>query len=167
MISKEILVVSLAAKYSRVLGHSLRDVSCPYASYFNAELTTALGREWSKEGFWTSRTYGFAALGMANQGAPWLRALGAWEVNWTDRHRLMLGFQGYFGFGGKKHVDVEHFHGWSHVHHQSIDLGIGYAYHTLIGGTIGFNYAHRVFAKSFPQNVNFFTFFYCLPFSLL
>lgn len=147
--------------------HSLRDVSCPYHSDFNFELTTAAGKEWSREGIWTMRTYGLGGVGIANHGAPWLRVLGVWEANCQDRHRFMLGLEGYFGFGNQRHVNTKtnHFHTWANVHHQSIDLAVGYAYHMSVWGTLGVRYAYRPFANSFPEHVNFFTLFYRLPFS--
>jgi hypothetical protein len=145
---------------------SVRDVSSPYHYYLNFELNTAIGKEWSNDNSWTMRTYGFGALGTANRGSPWLKAMGVWEANVRDTHRFLLDIEGYFGCGDKKHVDVDHFHGWARVHHQSIDLAIGYAYHMQIWGTWGLRYAHRIFAKSFPEHVNFITLFYRLPFSI-
>jgi hypothetical protein len=146
--------------------HSVRDVSSPYHYYLNFELHSAIGKEWSKDGNWTMHMYGLAAIGQANRGSPWLKGLGAWEANLANRHRFLLDFAGYFGLGSKKHVDVDHFHGWARVHHQSIDLGAGYAYHMQIWGTLALKYAYRIFAKSFPENVHFITLSYHLPFSL-
>ena len=158
---------SLVSGFSvrQVSGHSLRDVSCPYHSNINFELTNAVGKEWSKEGLWMMRTYGLAGLGIANHGSAWLRMLGGWEINHNDSHRLMLGIESYFGFGNIRHIDVNHFHGYAQVHHQSIDLTAGYAYHMRIWGSLGVNYTYRPFAKSFPEHVNFVTLFYHLPFS--
>jgi hypothetical protein len=145
--------------------HSLHDPSCPYHYEYNFELTTAIGKEYSNEGDWTMRTYGLGGIGIANQGSPWLRALGVWQINRNDRHRFNLGINGYFGMGHKRHVNVNHFNGWAHVHHQSIDLSAGYEYHMQIWGTVGLQYAYRIFANSFPEHVNFITLFYRLPFS--
>lgn len=145
--------------------HSVRDVSSPYHYYLNFELNTAVGKEWSSQGLWTMRAYGLAALGQANRGSPWLRGLGVWEGNIRDRHRFLFDIDGYFGLGNKGHVDVDRFHGWARVHHQSIDLGLGYAMHMQIWGTLGIKFAYRLFAHSFPEHVYFLTFFYHLPFS--
>jgi len=155
-----------ALNIREVSKHSVRDVSSPYHYYLNFEFNTAIGKEWSNKGAWTMRTYGLGALGMANRGSPWLKGIGIWETNLFDRHRFQLGIEGYFGLGDKKHVDVDHFHGWAKVHHQSIDLAVAYAYHMQIWGTFGLRYAHRIFAKNFPEHVNFITLFYHLPFSL-
>jgi hypothetical protein len=146
--------------------HSLRDVSCPYASYANYELTMSVGKEWSKEGEWTMRTYGYATAGIANHGSPWTQELFTWQFNWQDTHALSLFAAGDFGFGSKQHVNVHHFNGWGEFQHQSVDLGIAYRYQISIWGTLTVSYAHRVFAHNFPEHVNFFALAYYLPFSL-
>lgn len=146
--------------------HSLRDVSCPYASYANYELTVSLGKEWSKQKMWTMRTYGYATVGIANHGSVWTQELVTWQFNWQDTHALCVFAVGDFGFGGKKHVNVHHFNGWGEFQHQSIDLGIAYRYQINIWGTLTLSYAHRVFAHHFPEHVNFFLLSYYLPFSL-
>jgi hypothetical protein len=155
-----------ALNVREVSGHSVRDVSSPYHYYFNAELNTSIGKEWSSDGLWTMRTYGLTAIGMANRGSPWLKGTGVFETNILDTHRFLFDVESYFGLGSKKHIDVDHFHGWARVHHQSIDLGVAYAYHMQIWGTVGLKYAYRIFAKSFPEHVYFVTLFYRLPFSL-
>ncbi len=146
--------------------HSLRDVSCPYASYANYELTAAVGKEWSQEGDWVMRTYGYASIGIANHGSPWSQALATWQFNWQDTHALFLFGLGDFGFGDKQHVNVHHFNGWGKFLHQSVDVGIVYRYCTGIWGAISVSYAYRVFAHNFPEHVNFFAVAYTLPFSL-
>lgn len=158
--------VITAINVREVSGHSVRDVSSPYHYYFNAELSSSIGKEWSSKGWWTICTYGLGAIGTANRGSPWLKYMGVFEANIYDAHRFLFDVESYFGLGSKKHVDVDRFHGWARVHHQSIDLGAAYAYHMQIWGTLGVKYAYRVFAKSFPEHVNFITFFYHLPFSL-
>ena len=146
--------------------HFLRDVGTPYASEFNLEMTGSIGKEWSQDGMWTMRTYGFAALGFANHGYPWTRELFVWQYNVQNTHRFSIFAAGDFGFGGKQHVDVKHFNGWAKFQHQSIDLGLAYACKMSVYGTLSASYAYRVFAHNYPEHVNFFTLSYCLPFSL-
>ncbi|MES2121735.1 MAG: hypothetical protein V4492_03025 [Chlamydiota bacterium] len=146
---------------------SLRDVSSPYAGNYNVELTGAIGKEWSCGGHWTSRAYAFATGGIAEQGLPWTRALMVWQKNVQNTHHFTAFATGLFGFGTKQHVNVRHFHGWGKFHHQSIDLGASYGYHFGVYGTLSASYAYRVFARDFPENVNFFTLSYEIPFSLL
>ncbi|MBS0603996.1 MAG: hypothetical protein JSS60_03045 [Verrucomicrobia bacterium] len=146
--------------------HFLRDVSTPYAAEFNTELTCSVGKEWSENGVWTMRTYGFAAIGQANRGYPWTRELLVWQYNLKDTHRFTFFGEGDFGFGNRQHVNVDHFRGWGKFQHQSIDLGLSYGYKIGFYGILTASYAHRVFAHNFPEHVNFFMLSYCLPFSL-
>lgn len=146
--------------------HFLKDVSTPYASEGNLELFCSAGKEWSKEGMWTMRTYGFAAVGIANRGFPWTRELLVWENNWKDAHRLSLFTLGNFGFGNEQHVNVNRFNGWGKVQHQSLDVGIAYGYHFQIWGVLTASYTYRLFAHNFPERVSSFMVSYCVPFSM-
>jgi len=157
--------LTTGVNFRAVPHHSLKDVSCPYASYANYELTLSLGKEWSKEGEWTMRTYGYATVGMANHGFPWMHDIVTWQFNWQDTHALFLFTVGDFGFGHQQHVNVHRFNGWGEFLHQSIDLGLAYRYRINIWGTLTVSYAYRLFAHNFPQRVNFFTLTYHLPFS--
>lgn len=149
-----------------VAHYSLKDISCPYAAEFNMELNISAGKEWSCGKFWTLHTYGFGAVGIAQRGAPWTRVLLSTEWNWEDKHRFQLFGRGDFGFGGRNFVNVNHFHGYANIHHQSIDIGATYRKVFLIWGTLSFEYARRIYAHAYPQGVNFFTVSYNLPFSL-
>lgn len=145
--------------------HALRDVSCPYHSDVNFELNGAIGKEWSQMQYWRLRTFAFLGAGIANHGSLWLRALAACEGNHLDRHRYKVFVNSYWGFGPNRAVNIDHFHGYAKIHHQSIDLGAGYSYVFDLWGSLGFTYAFRVYAHSFPEYVNFFSLTYSLPFS--
>lgn len=146
--------------------HSLHDVSSPYHSNINVELTTSVGREWDRGFAWRFRIFGFGAVGMANHGYPWARAFATVEGNWHNTHRLSLFGEGYIGFGPQPIVDINHFNGYASIQHRSVDLGVQYTYVTEVWGRIILSYTRRVYAHSFPENVNFFTLRYLLPFSL-
>lgn len=148
-----------------VSSHSLEDVSCPYHSYGNFELTGSLGKEWGRESLWVVRTFGFGGIGMANRGAPWMRLLASIEGNYDNRHRLAVFSLGYFGFGHKQTVDPDHFHGYANIAHRSIDLGAKYSYVFNIWGDLSLTYVYRPYAHAFPAHVNFITLSYNLPFS--
>ena len=126
-ISGDPLSLTLGTNFRVVPGHSLKDVSCPYAANCNYELTLSLGKEWSNQGFWTMRTYGFFALGVGNHGLPWTRPIFVWQNNWQNRHRLSFFTVGDFGWGGEQGVAVKHFHGWENfTTNRSIwDLAMG------------------------------------------
>lgn len=147
--------------------HSLKDVSCPYASDINIEGTGALGKEWDHGSAWLVRAFGFGALGIANHGSPWMRFLFSIDGTQECRHRYGLYCLGYFGFGAKTVVRTNHFHGWGSIRHQSVDVGVKYSYLFDIWGSLTVAYTRRVFAQSYPQDVNFFTISYSLPFSFI
>jgi hypothetical protein len=144
---------------------SIKDISCPYAAEFNLELNLAAGKEWSKEGYWVFRTYGFGALGIAQRGSPWLRFFYSFMTNQEDRHQFELFTRGEFGFGSKHFLPVNHFDGYATIYHQSVDIGADYRYLFDIWGSLKFEYAYRVYAKAYPAGVNYFTIWYNLPFS--
>jgi len=144
--------------------HSLKDISCPYHSDFNFELTGALGKEWNKAAEWTTRVFGFAAVGIANHGFPWTRFVVSLEKNAWHCHRFGAFLNGYLGFGPHERVNTSHFHGYAFIRHQSLDVGGRYAYVFDVWGHLDFIYTRRVYARSFPENVNFFTLSYTLPF---
>lgn len=144
----------------------IQDISTPYHYRFNYELNAAVGKEWEQEGFWRFRTFGFFGAGIANRGSPWIRADLAVGFNQEERFQYELFTRTYWGFGEQKEVNIEHFHGYARIHHQSIDLGVNLRYILEVWGSFSFEYAHRVYARSFPESVNFFTVRYQLPFCL-
>jgi hypothetical protein len=165
-ISGDPLSVTTGLSFREVFSKSVRDINCPYHSYANAEINLSLGKEWADPPFWKYRSYLFTALGMANRGSPWARARFVWGYNHKDQQQWELFAEGYFGFGQKQEVNIDHFHGYASIRHQSIDAGIAYRYFFTLWGSLGLEYAYRLYAHSFPAHVNFFTVRYQLPFSL-
>ncbi|MEN9343411.1 MAG: hypothetical protein RLZZ453_198 [Chlamydiota bacterium] len=149
-----------------VNGHLLKSVAVPYASEFNLELTCSCGKEWATGAFWRMHTYGFLAVGQGNRGYPWTRGSVVFQYNLLDTHRFTLFTDGLFGFGGKQHVDVDHFHGWAPFQHQSIDVGGAYGYHLGVYGTLTLTYSYRIFAHNFPEGVQSGMLAYTIPFCL-
>lgn len=145
--------------------HSLKDVSSPYHSNTNVELNGSIGKEWSHGAFWWLRCFGFTGVGVANHGSLWLRSVLGVETNYQERHQGQASVASYWGFGKEKEVQVDHFHGYGKIHHQSIDLAAGYTYRFPIWGKLNFTYAVRLYARAFPEYENFFSVTYTLPFS--
>ncbi|MCI0381887.1 MAG: hypothetical protein L0207_02395 [Chlamydiae bacterium] len=148
-----------------VSSHSLKDVSCPYSSRLNFEFSGAVGKEWSQEASWWMRVFGYLALGLGNRGAPWTRAAFALQGNVEDRHYGQLFLLGNFGFGSKKHVNVNHFFGWGKFAHRSIDIGAGYDYQVYPWGKLTINATYRLYARTFPEHLFSITIGWILPFS--
>jgi hypothetical protein len=145
---------------------SVKDISSPYASYANFELTTAIGKEKTVKDSWKIRGYGLLSLGAACQGYPWSRYLALFESNFSDIHRLGIFSEGYFGLGGKNYVNIKHFRGWSHVQHDSIDIGALYSRVMGVWGKLMLEYSSRVFAHNYPEYEQRATIRYEIPFSL-
>ena len=159
------LSLTLGLNLRAVSSRSVRDVSSPYASYMNYEITTALGKEFSEKGFWISRFYALGSIGIANHGSVWNRAYAAFEKCFFQTQVIKVFTVGYFGYGPKKIVDSNNFYGWGEVCHRSIDCGIQYRYGLSVWGEIGLSYAYRVLARSYPQNTQTAEISYTLPFS--
>lgn len=146
---------------------SLQDVSCPYHAEWDFELGNSVGKEWQMSRQTFFRTYGFLGVGQAIRGRPWIRGVISVETLLQKHHRIALMGEGYFGFGKSRRVNIDHFHGYANIFHQSIDLGAVYDY-TInnIWGVISLFYSYRVFAKDFPAHANTFMIKYNFPFSI-
>ncbi|MBF8262579.1 MAG: hypothetical protein HW387_244 [Parachlamydiales bacterium] len=157
---------STGANFRATSESALRDVSCPSHANVDFEMNFALGKEFDASESWRWRLWCFGALGQANRGSPWVRAMAAVETNIDDKHKWGLLAIGSNGYGRHSHVNTEHFNGYGKIRQKSIDVGIRYGYRTGVWGTLRVEYQRRVLAKACPQNVNAFIFSYLLPFSL-
>jgi hypothetical protein len=144
---------------------SLRDVSCPSHANFDFELNFSMGKEFDVSECWAWRFWGFGALGHANKGSPWVRAILALETNYDDQHKVAFLAEGSNGYGRHSTVLIDDFDGYAKIRQKSIDIGVRYGYRIGVWGTLRFSYMRRVLAKSCPEQVNDFIFSYLLPFS--
>ena len=149
-----------------VRSRSVRDISSPYGSYMNYEAMISIGKELLAKEQWLLRGYLVGTVGIANRGSFWDRFSAVLEGRFLPSQVLKLFAHGYFGYGSNKIVDIENFRGWGEMNHSSIDIGMEYRYSTPLWGELGLSYAHRVLAKSYPENEQTFTLSYKLPFSL-
>lgn len=162
----DLVSLSLGLQSYYVPTRNLRDISSPYHAQGNIELGAAIGKEIDKTYNWLFRFWGFAGIGIANRGAPWIRPLLAAEMKFKQRHLFKVFSGGYFGFGHRHKIAIDYFKGYAKVAHRSVDLGLNYTYLFKIWGTLGFQYAYRPYAHSFPQHASTFRIEYRLPFSL-
>lgn len=145
---------------------SLHDVSCPSHGHFDFEFNFSIGKEFDFSDSWAWRLWGFGAVGHANIGSPWVRAILAVETNYEDQHKFAFLALGSNGYGRHTTVLVDDFHGYAKIRQKSVDLAVRYGYRLGVWGTLRFEYQRRVLAKSCPSEVNAFLFSYLLPFSL-
>jgi hypothetical protein len=160
------LSITLGLNTRAVTGRSVRDVSSPYASYWNGEATISLGKEFTKDTDWKTRGFLFASLGIANHGSFWDRFKASFEARIKNVHALQAFGVGYFGYGQNNSVNINAFQGWGKIWHGSIDLGAKYSYYFDLWGTLDFSYACRVLAYSYPEREQTIQVSYTLPFSL-
>jgi hypothetical protein len=146
--------------------HALKDISCPSHGNLDFELNFSLGKEFDASDLLRFRLWCFGAVGHANRGAPWVRAIVALESNYDEIHKWALYAEGINGYGRHVHVDIDHFDGYAKVREKAIDVAIRYGHRVGVWGTLRFEYIRRVLAKSAPSNVNTFMVSYLLPFSL-
>ncbi len=165
-IAGDIATVTLGANTRAVTGRSVRDVSSPYASYWNGEVTVSVGKEFSKESDWKTRGFLWGSLGLGNHGSFWDACKASFEIKFFQSHSLEAFGLGYFGYGSTHIVNIDDFHGWGYIRHSSFDLGARYSYFFDIWGTVSASYSCRVWAVSYPKREQTFIFSYALPFSL-
>jgi hypothetical protein len=158
--------VSLATGASvRATGSAaLRDVSCPSHGNVDFELNVAAGKEFDVNECMRFRLWGYGAVGHANRGSPWVRAILSAESNYDDKHKWAFYADGMNGYGRHTHVHIDHFYGYARIRQKSVDLGVRYGYALSVYGTLRFEYIRRVLAKSCPENVNTFMVSFLMPF---
>jgi len=143
----------------------LRDPAAPYQGSDNFSISQSIGKEWSVGSYFTNRTFGKIEIGDACQARPWTTLTWIFESNWEDRHRILIGGQGYIEFGRKKTIELSHFHGYGNIAHRSIDLQIAYSYFFGIWGNLQIGLEYRILAIRFPEKRIGATLNYDLPFS--
>lgn len=158
--------LSLGVQTYYVPTRSLRDVSVPYHSQGNIELTAAVGKEIDRTYNWLYRFWGALGVGIGNRGAPWIRPLMVAEMKLRQKHVLKAFAESTIGFGHNHRVDIAHFNGYGSIAHRSIDLGIGYNILFQIWGSLGVSGSYRIYAHSFPAHATTIRIEYRLPFSL-
>jgi len=159
------VAIGLSLRY--VPGHALTDVFTPFHNRVNLEANCAVGKEFDNLQYWLYRLYGVASVGMANQGAPWVKGLGAFEFNASDnRNQCAIQVDSCFGFGSQDFVNINRFNGYAKIWHQNVDVSAIFRHLFDIWGTLSVELGYRVYAKNYPENLVFARFKYDLPFSI-
>jgi len=159
------LSLSLGGNFRVVSSESLKDVSVLYHSDVDFEFNLAFGKEFSKLDYWRFRFWAYGGIGIANRGSPWVRGKVAIEGNVQEKRKWSLFVEAMHGYGRQSQINVFDFKGYAKIRERNIDLGFRYGYRFLVWGTLSFEYKRRVLAKLCPEDVNFFSVSYLLPFS--
>lgn len=153
---EEPFALSTGLTVSAVTKPALHDLSSFYHGNVEAEAHVAYGVETACQQFWKSRTWAVVGLGLADVGSAWLRGNVVWERNWCDQHRLKLFAHSLWGFGQRRLNLCRHFKGYGSIHHQSVDIGLAYAYVLPYKIELAADYSYRAFARNCPQGVSLF-----------
>lgn len=139
--------------YIQAFKKSLNDPNSFHHGLYQAEFFVSLGKESADGCLWGSRWWGIFALGIAEQGSPWIRLNVDYDKRWCEKHEMHLFVHSLWGFGHKR-IHLHDFHGYGPVKHQSIDLGMRYTYVLDEYGSASVEYAYRVYARNFPAYVH-------------
>lgn len=131
---------------------ALRDRAIIHHGEIEGELHTAIGKEWSSEGYRTGRIWGLAACGAANRGWPWLRGLLAGEMTFCQNQTLKAELEAACGFG-KKTPCQKHFWGYGNVAYRLVDFRLKYAYQREDWSIISLEFLQRLLARNAPRSL--------------
>jgi len=155
--------LSTGVSLRRAWREAVNDISSFHHGRNEAFFHVALGKQKIEGDTWLSRWWGVLGIGTADRWTPWIAANAAYEWNECDSHRLRLYVNSLWGVGNKK-LRVHDFGGYGPIAHRSIDIGLRYSYEFDYLGLISIDYARRVYAHNFPDDVNTLTVSYIYPF---
>ncbi|MGR3973418.1 MAG: hypothetical protein QRY72_02435 [Candidatus Rhabdochlamydia sp.] len=144
----------------------LHDVSCPYAAPLELEFSTFVGKELDDVFFQRVKLFTGIQLGLGNQGAPWIHHVMNFETLLTLHQQLNCSLYSRVGLGNQIQIDPDDFEGYGFIKYRNIDVRFTYRYLIPIWGSLAIQYGKRVYARSCPQNLDFWQISYTFPFSL-
>lgn len=151
--------------YTQAFSPSLRDIGAFHHGLYGIEAHISVGKERSSGPNWVSRWWGVAAIGMAEQGSPWLRASLNYQFSPHENHHIGLFGCTLNGLGSRR-LHPQHFRGYGAIDHHSIDVGLSYRYDIEYFGYAKIDYAYRVYAYNFPAEAHSVTFSLLYTFGL-
>ncbi|MCH9811270.1 hypothetical protein K0U07_00735 [bacterium] len=155
----------IGASFRYVLDDRVRDVAVPYGGAYNFDFLMSIGKEFDKNGNIEGRVFGLFDIGVAAQGMPWIYVDIAGEAVFYENNWLIVGVDGYYGFGTTTQVNINKHYGWGSIQHNSMDVKLGYTYKFDVWGELAFEYKRRVVAVSYPEELNLFGVSYNVSFS--
>ena len=164
-IQGDLVSLTLGGLFRFVPDQALKDPYVPYQNLVNFEANFSLGKEFDEAFEWTKRFYTFFSCGIANIGSPYIRSKTVFEIH-KGHHLFGWILDGNFGLEGKRSVNLENFHGYGSVRHQTLDIGVTYDYLFDIYGKVSAAFFYRLYAFAAPKNQAAIEFKYDLPFSI-
>lgn len=143
--------ITFTVPYSR----ALHDISSFHHGHVEAEATLSFGQKYGypETNNYIFRWWNVIGVGVAEEGSPWVRGDAVYEYNYADVHQFS-GFVNTLWGRGKNNLHLHHFKGYGSIEHKSVDLGMRYSYAIGCWGRFYIQYARRVYAHNFPENVN-------------
>ncbi len=162
----DFLSIVFGASYIQTVTERRDDISSFHHGNVEGEFFVTAGKEFSYRSFWCSRYWGLASFGIADKGSPWIRGRIQYDYNQFDVHRYGIFLQTLVGLGSDKLDLDEPFRGYGPIQHRSIEIGAEYRYNSFCFGILTLEYKRRLFARSFPEDVNLFKLTYTYPFGI-
>lgn len=148
------------------LSRGLHDISSFHHGHLEGEVDLSFGQRYGMGCHPEDYIYawwGCLGIGTADQGSAWYRGDAACEYHFDHYQAVRCFVNTLWGAGTKnipKHYEKK-FKGYGNIRHRSVDLGVRYIYNADCWGTLSLQYARRVYAHNFPQDVNLLLFEYC------
>ena len=156
----------VGGQLTKATKHGLHNPGSFHHGQFEMGVFVSAGKEFDCGEFWVWRGWGSLGMGLADVGSPWLVGSLHLENNYRDVHRFTMSLDGLYGMGGDSLHPHMCFKGYGSIRHHSLDAGLSYGYTFDWEGTLSIAYAHRIYARNFPSNVNMFLLSINYPFSL-
>jgi len=156
----------LGATCERATKIAVRDISSFHHGRNALQLHLSAGKERTCYDTWLSRWWTVTTLAIADHGSPWWRAMFIWEKNSRDTLFLRCFVHTLFGMGNESLNLDDSFRGYGSIHHGSVDIGARLTKITTHNGIWYIEYARRVWAQNFPEQVNLLKISLIYPFSL-
>ncbi|NGX46561.1 MAG: hypothetical protein K940chlam2_01753 [Chlamydiae bacterium] len=139
-----------------------------YPGDINIELHTALGKQWPIDpcNIWAKRVWGYAAIGFANRGSPWLRARLAYDQHFSKCGSIELFTHYLYGWGSDSLPTLQPFTGFSSIAYRALDLGAAGNYRLGVFGTFSLEGTYNLYAEKYPEHSYAIKASLLIPFSL-
>lgn len=157
--------LALGANVRYIFPIAVRDISCPYGANFDFIANISIGKEFDFRGDWRYRLWSYGSVGVANEGSPWIRGIGAFEMNCSDVHKWAFFVDALKGYGEKTVVDIDNFHGYASIRRTYLDLAVRYGYGMGVWGTLRLEYIRRIVAVRCPEKMDMLVLSWLVSFS--
>lgn len=154
-LSGSFITLTTGITLSQAFSLALHDISSFHHGHLEGEFHLSFGKMYGQRCCqdYMFRWWSIFGIGTSDIGSPWIREEIACEYNDRDVQQWRFFANTLWGVG-QKNLHDRSFKGYGSINHQSVDVGIRYSYAINCWGTFIIQYARRLYASNFPQNVN-------------